>query len=288
MHDDLAGRTQVYSDGSVLRDRSAAAACIAPELGKALQCRLSFCASSTTAEIVGLQLAADLLHESPTIKNAAIYCDSRSALRQLMKEERGSPLSQRVAHSLRSVQEHGCDVVLQWLPSHVGIAGNEAADDLAKQAHSSATPLTPYANSLDSARCNFRRELQRDHPDERVADGRPPPLLPIAGFSRRERALLFSLRTGSAWTGERKQRLRGAPSSACIDCGAVETLFHLLCECPTSACARKQLATRYRLLGLPCETLEGILFPTGCSDRRRNALSALLSFIDAAGLGERL
>ncbi|XP_037514829.1 uncharacterized protein LOC119391227 [Rhipicephalus sanguineus] len=161
MHEDLADRTHIFTDGSVLQDHSAAAACVAPELATDLQRRLSYCASSTTAELVGLQLAADLLRESPAVTSAAIFCHSRAALRQLAREDRGPPLAQRVAQSLLALRRSGCDVVLQWLPSHVGIAVNEAADELARRAHSSATPLTDYATSFDSARINFRRELKR-------------------------------------------------------------------------------------------------------------------------------
>ncbi|XP_037502333.1 uncharacterized protein LOC119376648 [Rhipicephalus sanguineus] len=133
MHKDLAGRIHVFSDGSVLQDRSAAGACVAPELGTELQRRLSYCASSTTAELVDLQLAADLLRDSAAVTSAVIFCDSKPALRQLAREDSGAPLAQLVAQSLLALRESGCDVVLQWLPSHVGIAGNEAADELAKQ-----------------------------------------------------------------------------------------------------------------------------------------------------------
>ncbi|XP_037518358.1 uncharacterized protein LOC119395143 [Rhipicephalus sanguineus] len=288
MHEDLAGRTHVFTDGSVLQDHSAAAACVAPELATDAQRRLSYCASSTTAELVGLQLAADLLRESPAVTGAAIFCDSRAALRQLAMEDRGPPLAQRVAQSLLALRQSGCDVVLQWLPSHVGIVGNEAADELAKRAHSSATPVTDYATSFDSARINFRRELMREHPDARIAAGHAPPLLPATGLSRRDRALLLTLRTGSAWPAERKHRLRGAAAPNCVDCGAVETVAHLLCECPALVDARKRLKTEYHRHGLPCVTLQDFLFPTGYEDRRRGALVALISFLQRAGLIERL
>lgn len=237
---------------------------------------------------MGLQLAADLLRESPAVTSAAIFCDSRAALRQLAREDRGPPLAQCVAQSLLVLRRSGCDVVLQWLPSHVGIAGNEAADELAKRAHSSATPLTDYATSFDSARINFRRELMREHPDARIAAGHAPPPLPATGFSRRDRALLLTLRTGSAWPAERKHRLRGAPAPNCVDCGAVETVAHLLCECPALVDARKQLKTEYRRHGLPCVSLQDFLFPTGCEDHLRGALAALISFLQHANLIKQL
>ncbi|XP_070377385.1 uncharacterized protein [Dermacentor albipictus] len=229
IEDDLGGMTHLYADGSVLSDGSAAAACVAPALGITKQCRLYYRASSTTAELAGLHLAADILEESPHITSAAILCDSRSALQQLLLDERAPPLAQRVAVRLHALQGR-CNLRLQWIPSHVGVAGNETADRLARRAHDSSTALTDRVSSLDTARLHFRRELALRHPDDRVAQGRPPRHLPQTGFTRRERALLLALRTGSVWPAERRHRLRGAPSPLCGDCGAIETLQHLLSE----------------------------------------------------------
>ncbi|KAL3199485.1 hypothetical protein MRX96_053718 [Rhipicephalus microplus] len=79
MYGDLAGRTQVFTDESILRDGFAGAACLSPQLDTDRQCRLWYCASSTTAELFGVLLAADLLRKSPAIKSAAIFCDSKPA-----------------------------------------------------------------------------------------------------------------------------------------------------------------------------------------------------------------
>ncbi|XP_070395507.1 uncharacterized protein [Dermacentor albipictus] len=159
--------THLYADGSVLSDGSAAAACVAPALGISKQCRLYYRASSTTAELAGLHLAADILEESPHITSAAILCDSRSALQQLLLDEHAPPLAQRLAVRLHALQGR-CNLRLQWIPSHVGVAGNETADRLARRAHDSSTALTDRVSSLDTARLHFRRELALRHPDDRV------------------------------------------------------------------------------------------------------------------------
>ncbi|UYV74311.1 hypothetical protein LAZ67_11002979 [Cordylochernes scorpioides] len=61
-----------------------------------------------------------------------IYSDSRSALEAIQKGNTG--ITQKI-HSLLTqleILEKNC--ILQWIPAHVGIEGNEMADELAKEA----------------------------------------------------------------------------------------------------------------------------------------------------------
>ncbi|XP_070378185.1 uncharacterized protein [Dermacentor albipictus] len=228
LQDDLDGRAHVYTDGSVLEDGSTAAACIALSLGIENQCRLPYRASSTTAELVGIHLATDVLEQSSHISRAAILTDLRAALQQLLLEERAPLLAQRVACRRHALQQRGLDLRLQWVPSHIGAARNEAIGELARRAHDPSTHIMQRVSSFDTTLIRIRRELALHHPDGRVACGRPPRHLPEAGFTRRERAFLLALRTGSVWPAKRRHRLQGALSPFCRDCGATETLEHLL------------------------------------------------------------
>ena len=70
-------------------------------------------------------------------KKAVIFSDSLSALQALKSEnlDKGrSDLMSRVRHNhAQLVKEKDMQVVVAWVPSHVGIDGNEKADTLAKQ-----------------------------------------------------------------------------------------------------------------------------------------------------------
>lgn len=61
-----------FPDRSVLQERSCASACPAPALGVGKPCRLSYCASSMTAELVGLSW---LLYPSPRVSGRSETSD---------------------------------------------------------------------------------------------------------------------------------------------------------------------------------------------------------------------
>ncbi|KAK8767543.1 hypothetical protein V5799_005676, partial [Amblyomma americanum] len=110
---DYASRVHLYTDGSVSQDgNSATAACTAPAIGITKQCRVRFFASSTTAEISALHLAADVIAETPGLKHVAILSDSRSALMQLQRPYRAAMCAQWLFHKLCSLSARGCDIVL--------------------------------------------------------------------------------------------------------------------------------------------------------------------------------
>nr|XP_050046349.1 uncharacterized protein LOC126543263 [Dermacentor andersoni] len=86
--EELDGRLLAFTDGSVLSNGSAAAACTIPSEGRSRQCQLPFRASSTAAKLAGLHLAADLLAEDPPRKPVAVLSDSRPALQALTDRHR--------------------------------------------------------------------------------------------------------------------------------------------------------------------------------------------------------
>ncbi|XP_077544684.1 uncharacterized protein LOC144157810 [Haemaphysalis longicornis] len=143
-------------------------------------CRLPFPASSTTAELAGLHLAADLLLEraGPDCK-ALVLTDSRPALLRLQSADQPGSSSGHVERSLvaklNAVASRGCTVQLHWLPAHMGIPGNEAADALAKGAHQPGTPASQDVTAFDAPRQILARMALTRHPDPRVVSGQAPP-----------------------------------------------------------------------------------------------------------------
>lgn len=70
-----------------------------------------------------------------------------------------------MGNKLALLSSRGCGIRVQWVPAHVGVAENEAADSLAKAAHTDANPITSAGTKLDEARHLITQELVRLHPD---------------------------------------------------------------------------------------------------------------------------
>ncbi|XP_037576983.1 uncharacterized protein LOC119459237 [Dermacentor silvarum] len=276
-----------YTDGSVLRDGAASAACFAPELSAQSQCRVLHAVSSTHAELAAIDLAAKLLYQRQ-VARAAILTDSRAALCLLAREDHGPTLIQRLHRKLHAVCELGCDLVFQWVPSHVGLPGNEEADRLAKEAHTLPVPRSLLVTPFDVARHTVAGYLRSRHPDPRVAAGSPPKLLPRRGLCRRDRALLLRLRIGCCRTAERVHRLSGLGSPYCDSCSGVESLDHVLLQCPAYAAERGPLLAAYRRLGIPSDSARGLLFPATHPSIARRAYAALLEYLEDTNLCQRL
>ncbi|XP_077489380.1 uncharacterized protein LOC144100244 [Amblyomma americanum] len=179
--------------------------------------------------------------------------------------------------------------VAKWVPSRVGVPGNEAADRLAKAVHSNpAAPVCEAISAFDAARHILRHKVPLCHPDPRVASGKLPRPVPYTAFGRAAYSLLLHIRIGCVFTADRRHRLMGEADTNCIDCGETETVEHLLCECPVHANVRSIMRAEYSKLGLPSATAGDPVFPEASPHKRKAALSALVSFVDEAGLRRRI
>ncbi len=105
---------------------------------------------SFPAKIGAIDLAFQYI-ASKRIWNSIIFSDSLSVLQSLHKRKLESPLLANilVKHTKLSTSHN---IVYSWLPSHVGIKGNDNADSAAKMALSleSSDFKTPYT---DFKRC---------------------------------------------------------------------------------------------------------------------------------------
>ena len=91
--------------------------------------RLPSNASIFTAEVTAIDLALDTIAESDD-DHFIIFSDSLSLLLSLHNKKMDNPLILQKLHLLSCAYK---TIHLCWIPSHIGIRGNEAADMAAKE-----------------------------------------------------------------------------------------------------------------------------------------------------------
>ncbi|XP_064475819.1 uncharacterized protein LOC135389713 [Ornithodoros turicata] len=191
--------TKVFTDGSVNRSTasSSSAYCI-PSLGISWNGRILGQGSSTTAEQIAIFHAAKALAALPP-QPVVILCDSRAALARLQHPKPEDTLSWNIRDVVEALENYSFSITMQWLPSLVGIPGNEQANNLASEAHQQdpciKAPLDPKAT---------RHSITAYFEDVRIRAlgviGQDKPKCPPKGLPRRKSTALHRIRTGSAFT----------------------------------------------------------------------------------------
>ncbi|GFY29836.1 RNase H domain-containing protein [Trichonephila clavipes] len=114
--------------------------------------RLDNCCSIFTAEAIALYRALQLI-DPKTPRKYCIYTDSMSVLEAIENyNDRCHPVVSDIIDITSRLPGKGCDIQLYWIPSHVGITGNEQADIVGR----SATTELPLTVPL----CDKKRVIQ--------------------------------------------------------------------------------------------------------------------------------
>ena len=197
-------------------------------------------ASIFTAELHGILKALQeiLLADD---RHFTVYCDSRSVLQSLSNFNPRHPLVLEIMEWLLLAKRRGKVVDFCWVPAHVGVTGNERADDLAKVAASAVPPRNfklPYKDVFPLLKHEVRNRWQRCWEGLLLSNRKMRALtsstLPwhYASMPRRWETALCRLRIGHTRLTH-GYLMSADPQTYCMDCLVPLTVEHLLVECPS-------------------------------------------------------
>ena len=127
---------KIYTDGSKAEEMTGCAFYV-PAVGLGYKYRLSNSSSVYNAELMAILKALEWLEQKPPMK-CIILSDSLSVIQSLDHTNPDNIILKEIQYSFK-FSNMGVDLVLGWVPSHVGLLGNEKVDKLAK--HSLSLPV---------------------------------------------------------------------------------------------------------------------------------------------------
>ena len=235
----------IYTDGSKENDRVGCAAVINDITIKE---RLPSNASIFTAELKAIDLALDAISESDD-DYFIIFSDSLSVLLSIKNCKLDNPLVVKLLTKIDDLNRLARTIYFCWIPSHIGIRGNERADMAAKESLNmniteSQVPFTdikPFINRLILDKWQARWSTCIDNKLFRIkptlGEWRP-------GFrnSRKEEVILSRLRIGHTYFSH-SFILHREDRPECIACQEGYSVKHVLIDCTDLSLIRQRFYT---------------------------------------------
>jgi len=242
------GISEMYSDGSVADGKSACAV---------FSEQLKICyslpgwSSCFTAELNALCKAVNIASENPL--PTVIFTDSLSSVRALTSTK---PRRNHLISNILKNLSNNSEIFIEWIPSHVGIFGNEEADRLAKSCLNAPPSPNALISKEDAYRLidefyqkewienwnNCRKNYRRDDMEINLCLN--------STLTRREEICIARLHLRTCkLTHEHYYSNKNPP--ICATCQQRETLQHVLVSCPTLAAARSPLEKHCKTLKIP-------------------------------------
>ena len=237
-------------------------------------------ASIFSAECYAIQLAVDCIfrkrlnsNQSPN-NNYVIFTDSRSVFDSLHNGN-DNPTIRYILHKINVIKiTQRTKIEICWIPSHIGIAGNERADARAKEATKRSTEWIPIHYKdyypIIKEKINSYREQAWSQTSNKLKDIKDN-LHPWTSHSlkRREEVILNRLRIGHT-NLTHKYLMESTIPPICFICNNnVLTVKHLLTQCLLLQDLRNQLfcppRTLKSILGNDCNTFKVIEFLIKCN-----------------------
>ena len=230
----------IYTDGSKF-DIKASSAVYAINRTQAF--RISNDSSVFTAELEAIKRALELIRVLNK-KDVVIFSDSKSVLQSLEIQESKNSLVNETIYKLQVLLSSGKNIHFCWVPSHIGIPGNEIVDTAAKAALNYQLPVhfkIPYTDLYPKVKTYIQKKWQQrwDHKHFNVRPIKLHNIMPsispfnVNGLCRKDEVVIHRIRIGHTRLTHKylmeDPLKREPPCNFCY----IETLTvqHLLIEC---------------------------------------------------------
>lgn len=222
--------------------------------------RLSNGLSIFAAELTAIKTAAELFLTKNLHTNLIICTDSLSSLLSI-ENRKSSTNPSLLMETINVINQISTHTTITWVPSHIGIHGNESADKLALKAANKPTIdiQIPYEiNHIKHITSNIIKKKWTESwkPIPKLAHYyqiNPNiyyPKFKIA--TREEQKLTFRLRSGYSLLNHNLFIMNKHPTGLCSTCHKPETVTHFLTECITPLV--KKLKTKCQALDINFKT----------------------------------
>ena len=235
--------THIYTDGSKTNAGVAAAAICD---GRLFVCRLPSEASIFSAEAKALTFALEIIRDTNQ-KKFMVFTDSMSCLQAILNRKLENPFILEIVEKCHALVTMKKEITFCWIPSHVGIVGNEKADKAAKMALQldvSGNVKLPYTDLKQSITKHFTKIWQEKWSQTPLNKLRSiKPLLGLTKLgnhvNRRDETVLYRARIGHTYlTHSFLLKRENAPE--CNACHCTQTVQHVLIDCPYYAPVRSK------------------------------------------------
>lgn len=227
------------------------------QVAKRISNNCSIYAGELTAIIESLKFYIETNKNGANLKPIAIFSDSLSVIKSINM----SKISSRpnlINSFYDTVRLISPQINLIWVPSHIGLTGNELADKLAQEATDRDPIDLEIGLEISELKCIVQKHIiakwqsrwdndaSQYHKIQPIVNNK----IKTINKSRKLETALTRLKFGCCCLNNYLQKIKCHPDGLCSHCRVPETILHFLTECPQNECSSK-IAEELKKLKLP-------------------------------------
>ena len=226
----------IYTDGSKHEDNCG---CAIVYSDHTMLYRLPHLFTVFSCELFAIKQAMIYIHQNNDHDFFIIFSDCKSAIIALQQIPSSVPLVEEIQILYNDIKNSGKDIIISWLPSHCGIAGNECADRAAKEATeqplSDPTIQTPHNDIINYiSRKSYNRWktdwLSASSSNLHEIRNNCPSKYPLKHLNRKDQILISRLRIGHSKITHSYILNKDQPP-ICEVCNKRLSVKHIIVEC---------------------------------------------------------